>query len=134
MAPADLSSASQKMPRRSDRPAHEDISTAASASIVTKITRVGAAPGTLKVEFHGTRKSVLDVMEQFVGRDEVEADLRRMVRSAAKKGWELTFRGNDNRGTTTRLETIEEVDEGNEGGGTGAAGGDEDTVMEGTEV
>jgi hypothetical protein len=133
MAPADRSSASQKMLRRSDRPAHEDF-TAASASIVNKIVRVGATPGTLKVEFPGTRKSVMDVMEQSVGRDEVEGDLRRMVRWEAKKGWKLTFRGDDNRGTTTRLETIEEVDEGNEGGETGAAGGDEDTVMEGTEV
>jgi len=133
MAPADRSSASQKMLRRSDRPAHEDF-TAASASIVNKIVRVGATPGTLKVEFPGTRKSVMDVMEQSVGRDEVEAVLRRIVRWAAKKGWELTFRGDDNRVTTTRLETIEEVDEGNEGGETGAAGGDEDTVMEGTEI
>lgn len=90
---------------------------------MNKITRVGATPGTLKVEFHGTRKSVTDVMEQFVGRDEVEAVLRRMVRWAAKKGWELTFRGDDNRGTTTRLETIEKVDEGKEGDEIGSRRG-----------
>lgn len=132
-APADRFSTSQKLARRSHRTAHED-TIAASASIMNKIMRVRATPGTLKVGFHGPRKSVMDVIEQFVGRNEVEADLRQMVRWAVKKDQETTFRGDEHRGTTTRMETIEEVDVGNEGGETGAAGGDEDTVMEDTEV
>lgn len=41
----------------------------ASASIMNKIMRVEATPSMLKVEFHETRKSVMDVMKQFVGRD-----------------------------------------------------------------
>lgn len=75
--------------------------------------KVGAAPGTLIVKLHGTRTAFTDDLESTVGKDQVTTDSRRMVRWAARKGWELGY---------PRLETIEEVVE------------DEDTVMEGTGV
>lgn len=69
------------MTRRFHRIAHEENS-AASAYTINNITRVGATHGTLQVLFHGTRKSFMDVREDSIGRHEVEAGFRRMVRWA----------------------------------------------------
>ena len=82
--------------------------------------RVEGPPGTL-VKWRGTRSSVMNFMERWVGEVEMDAGFRRMMRWAAGKGWELVFWDDGKIEETTSLETIQEKNE------------DEDTAMGGTD-
>jgi len=92
--------------------------------------KVKAAPGTLEVKIRATRAQIVDLKEPSMGKDGVERVIRRMERWAVRKGLKLIFWGDRDRQGRTSLETIGEVEEGNEGDDTGGAGKDEDVVME----